>query len=88
MAPSRVTDANVLAIMRRMEAKKQRVRFATAKFRVGQHVRFSKAKMFAKASENNFNTEIFRIVKVIDSRARAVYELEDLNGKPIDGLFH
>jgi hypothetical protein len=72
-----------------MEAKKQRVRFATAKFRIGQHVRFSKSRMmFAKASENNFNTEIFRIVKVIDSRPRAVYDLEDLNGKPIDGLFH
>jgi hypothetical protein len=35
MAPSRMTDADVLAIWRRMEARRQRVRVATAKFRVG-----------------------------------------------------
>jgi hypothetical protein len=35
MAPSRVTDADVLAIWRRMDAKRQRVRVATATFRVG-----------------------------------------------------
>jgi hypothetical protein len=38
MAPSRVTNAEVLAIWRRMEAKRQRVRVATAKFLVGKHV--------------------------------------------------
>jgi hypothetical protein len=58
-------------------------------FRVGQHVRISKYKMkFAKAAEHNFSTEIFRIVKVIHRRTRAVYELEDLNGTPIDGQFY
>jgi hypothetical protein len=72
-----------------MEAKKQRVRFATSKIRVRQHVRISKEKMkFAKATEHNFSTEIFRIVKVIHRRPRAVYELEDLNGTPIDGQFY
>ena len=63
MAPSRVTDSDVLDIWRRMEAKRQRVRFAAAKFRVGQHVRICKEKMkFAKAAEHNFSTEIFKIV--------------------------
>jgi hypothetical protein len=38
MAPSRVTDDDVLAIWRRMETKRQRVRIATVKFRVGQNV--------------------------------------------------
>ena len=42
MAPSRVTDAEVLAIWRRMEDKRQRVRVATAKFRVRKNVRISK----------------------------------------------
>jgi len=52
-------------------------------------VRISKKKMkFAKARGHNFITEIFRIVKVIDRRPRAVYELEDLNGTPIDGQFY
>jgi len=54
-----------------------------------QHVRISKEKMrFAKAAEQNFSTEIFKDAKVIGSRPRAVYELEDLNGTPIDGQFY
>jgi len=67
---------------------RERVGVATAKFRVAQHLRISKEKMkFAKAAELNFSTEIFRIVKVIDRRPRAVYELEELNGT-IDGQFY
>ena len=89
MAPSRVTDANVLTIWRRMEARRLRVRVATSKFCVGQHVRINKEKMkFAKAAELNFSTEIFRIVKVIHRRPRVVYELEYLNGTTINGQFY
>jgi len=91
MAPSRVTDSVVLAIWKRMEAARSGcVRVAkAAAFRVGQHVRFSKEKIrFAKAAEQNFSTEIFRVTKVTDRRPRVVYELEDLNGEPIDGQFY
>ena len=88
MAPSRVTDADFVAIWRWMEAKRQRVRVATAMFRVGQQVQISKEKMkFEKAAENYFSTDIFRIVKIIHGRPRVVYELEDLNGTPIDDHF-
>ena len=70
-------------------SRKQRVRYTTAKFRVGQHVLIIKVKMkFAKAAEHNFSTEIFRIVKVIHRRPQVVYELEDLNGTPIDSQFY
>ena len=52
-------------------------------------MRISKKKMkFAKARGHNFITEIFRIVKVIHRRPRVVYELEDLNGTPMDGQFY
>ena len=89
LVPLRVTDANFLAIWHRMEASWQRVRFATAKFRVGQHVRISNEKMkFAKAAEHNFSTEIFRIVKVIHRRPRVVWELVDVNDTPIDRQFY
>ena len=73
-----------------MEATQGRVRFAkAAAFRVGQHVRISKEKMrFAKAAEQNFSTDIFRVTKVIDGRPRVFYELEDLNGTPIEGQFY
>jgi len=43
---------------------------------------------FAKAAKQNFTTEIFRIVKVIDRRPREVYKVEDLNGTPIDSQFY
>jgi len=89
MAMLRVIYADVLAIWRRIDARRQRVGVASAKFRVGQYVRISKEKMmFAKAAERNFSTEIFRIVKVIHGRPRVVYELEDLNGTPLDGQFY
>jgi hypothetical protein len=69
--------------------RRLRVRVATVKFCVGQHVRISKEKMkFAKAAEHNFSTEIFSIVYVIHRRPRIVYVLEDLNGTQIDGQFY
>jgi len=86
MAPSRVTDSDVLAIWKMMEARRRGVRVAKAEFRVGQHVRISREKMkFAKSAEQNFSTEIFRIARVIERRPRPLYELEDLNGNPIEG---
>jgi len=89
MVPSRVIDADVLTIWRRMEDKRQCVRDATATFHIGQHVRISKGNMeFAKAAEQNFSTQIFRIVKAIHRSPRADYELEDLNGTPIYGQFY
>jgi len=90
MAPSRVTDSDVLAIWKRMEAAPGGVRVAkAATFRVGQHVRISKEKMrFAKVAEQIFSTEIFKVAKVTDRRPRAVYELDDLNGTPIEGQFY
>jgi len=78
MAPSRVTESDVLAIRKMMVAARiGRVRVAkAATFRVGQHIRIRKEKMrFAKATEQNFSTDIFKIAKVIDRRPRSVYEL-------------
>ena len=52
MAPSRVTDSDVLAIVTRIEAWRCGVRVAKAEFRVGQHLRISTEKMtFAKSVE-------------------------------------
>jgi hypothetical protein len=65
LAPSKVTNSDILAIWKRMNKIRQRIRTVTLKFRVGQHVRISRQKMkFAKGSEQNYTTEIFRIIKV------------------------
>jgi hypothetical protein len=88
VAPALVTEKDVLAIWNRMNEKRSRIPVAQPKFRVGQHVRISKEKMkFAKGGEQNYTTEIFRIIKVIRKIPRPVYELEDLNKKVIDGQF-
>jgi len=72
-----------------MNVKRVRIPSVEVKFRLGQHVRISEEKMnFAKASEQNFSTEIFRISKIIYRTPRPAYELEDLNKTPIDGLFY
>jgi len=64
MAPTRVTDSDVLAILKRMS--RRRICVATVKFSVGQHVCISKEKMkFAKGGEQNFFAEVFRITKDI-----------------------
>ena len=53
MVPSHVTDSDILAIWKKMEAKRRRrIRVANVRFSVGQHVRISKEKMeFAKGEE-------------------------------------
>ena len=89
MAPACVTDSDVLAIWKRMKNRQGKMRIKKARCSVGQHVRFSKEKMkFAKRSEQNFSTEVFRIIKVIHRTPRTVYELEDLNKQSIDGQFY
>jgi acetyl-CoA carboxylase carboxyltransferase component len=60
-----------------------------AKYIVGQLVRISKEKVkFTKSAEQNYTTEVFRIIKVIPRNPRPVYELEDLNNKVIDDQFY
>ena len=88
MAPSKVTDSDVLAIWKKAKEKRH-IHRVSAKFHIGQHVRISREKMrFAKGAEQNYSTEIFRIAKVIERSPRPVYELEDLNKTLIDGQFY
>ena len=74
MVSSRVTDSDLRAIWKMMEVRRQGcVRVAKATFRVGHHDRISKENMrFAKAGEQNFGTEIFRVAKINERRPRAV----------------
>jgi hypothetical protein len=82
MPPARVTNSDIHAIWERMNEKRRRIHIAQPKFRVGHHVRISKEKIkSAKGGEQNYTTEVFRIIKVIRRTPRPVYELEDLNQK-------
>jgi len=89
MAPANVTDSVMLAPWKRMQKRRDKVRVQIARYSVGQHVRISKEKAkFTKSAEQNFSTEVFRIIKVIHRTPRPLYELEDLNRKVIDGQFY
>ena len=89
MAPSDVSDTDVLTIWNKMRGKAGKTqRLSKLKFRVGQHVRISKEKMkFAKGGEQNYTTEIFKVRKVVHKTPRPVFELEDLRGREIEGQF-
>jgi hypothetical protein len=86
MAPAKVSDSDVLAIGEKMNEKQGRVPIAEPKFSVGMHVHMKIN--FAKDGEQNYTTEVFRIIKVIRTTPRPMYELEDLNSKVIDGQFY
>jgi hypothetical protein len=43
---------------------------------------------FAKGGDQNYTTEVFRIIKVIFRTPRPVYELQDLNRSVIDCQFY
>jgi hypothetical protein len=88
MVPTKVNDLDKLTVWWRMNHRR-RVRSVKAKFQIGQHVRISKEKMkFAKGTEQNYKTEIFRIIKVIHRILHPVYELEDLNKILINRQFY
>ncbi|XP_067204506.1 uncharacterized protein [Linepithema humile] len=60
-----------------------------AKYHVGDHVRISRAKVvFEKGYEARWSEEIFRIHRILDWRKPRVYELSDLAGEVIDGIFY
>ena len=90
MAPADVSDTDVLTIWNKMRGKAGKTqRLSKLKFRVGQHVRISKEKMkFAKVGEQNYTTEIFKVRKLVHRTPRPVFELEDLRGQEIEGLFY
>ena len=73
MAPAIVTHSDILALWRRMQKRQGKVHVKAARYSVGQHVRISKGKAkFGKSAEQNFSTEIFRIIKVIHRTPRPV----------------
>jgi hypothetical protein len=90
MAPSLVSDKDVLHKWERMRKRQAKIRKAKAPpiYSVGQTVRISKEKMrFARGFEQNLTLQAFRI-KVLRRSPRPVYELEDLRGESVDGQFY
>jgi hypothetical protein len=59
------------------------------KFKLGDLVRITKEKVkFAKGYEQTFLTEMFRVAKVIKRVPQPVYEMTDMQDRPIEGTFY
>ena len=91
MSPNNVNQNNILQVYHNTYGKMKlidKTLYKKPKLRVDDYVRLSKGKAtFEKGYEANYTEEIFKIKKVI-GHTIPVYEIEDLNGQPIDGKFY
>lgn len=88
MAPAAVTIYNAQQAKRNMDSR-YKTPERKPKYSVGNLVRISRTKgTFEKGYEANWSEEIFKIIKILKHRKPPVYELEDLNGELIDGIFY
>jgi hypothetical protein len=69
-----------------MNSRRAKIPQGRVKFNVRDHVRITKEKVVAKGYEQTFSTEIFRVVNVIPRVPQPVYELSDLQARPIEGV--
>lgn len=86
-APADVDEAEALKIREKMIEQSHEGRHQD--FQEGDHVRIAKMKgTFEKGYETNFTDEIFKITNTIPKGRRTMYQLEDLAGEPVTGLFY
>ena len=73
----------------RLKGLRSKIPEGRVKFKIGDLVRIAKEKLkFAKGYEQNYSTEIFYAVKFINRKPQPVYELTDLNNRPIEEQFY
>jgi hypothetical protein len=89
MVPCKVSAANVYFARHRVNSLRAKIPISQVKFKENDHVRISKQKaLFAKGYEQTFSTEIFRVAKVFQRKPQPVYQLTDLQDRPIEGHFY
>jgi hypothetical protein len=83
-----VNPTNIYSVWQRLNARRTKIPQGVVKFKVGDHIRITTKKVkFAKGYEQTFSTIIFRVVKVFQRMPQPVYELPDLQDRPIAGQF-
>ena len=89
MSPTKVNPTNIYSVRLKMNSLRAKIPQVRVKFKEGDLVRKTKGKVkFAKGYEQNFSTEIFRVVKVIQRLPQPVYEVSDLQARHIEGQFY
>ena len=80
---------NVVQAYQNLAQRYNTVRVRYPKYKVGDLVCVSRAKLvFKKAYESGWTLELFRILRISTERQPPVYTLEDLDGEPIEGFFY
>ena len=87
-SPETVSLLNVGTVRRKLYGEINSAAPEKFKFRVGDHVRLSLWKrLFKKLYKMNWTEEIFQITRQL-SRTPAVYTVQDLLERPIEGTFY
>ena len=85
--PADVDVMNAENVWRKMYRYKRKIKRKKPAFKVGDHVRISKAKKtFEKGYKSNYTREIFKVTRVYKKRLPE-YKLHDLLGDEILGHF-
>ena len=88
MPPSKVNPSNIYSVWKRMNSLWVKIPEGRVKYKAANLLRITKENVkFAKGYEKTFSTEIFRVVKDIQRLHQPVYELSDLQGRPIEVSF-
>jgi hypothetical protein len=86
--PSKVNPTNIHSVWRKVNSLRSKIPHGHVKYKVGDHVRITRQKVkFAKGYEQNYSTEIFRVVKVIHRDPQTFYYRSCLIDRLIDGNF-
>lgn len=89
MTPASVTWYNANVARENVKKRYKIKRKKRCKYAVGDHVRISQEKkVFGKGYEGGWSIEVYKIVRISQTRNPVVYYLEDLKQEPIDCFFY
>jgi transposase InsO family protein len=88
MAPANVKPTDEIYIRQKLYGLKGKEKSKKYKYRIGDHVRISKAKrVFKKGYLPNWTEEVF-IISNRTNRTEPIYHIKDLNEEKIEGTFY
>lgn len=89
LTPAEVTVDTAAKVREKMIERQSKIPYRTVKYAVNDLVRISKQKdVFRKGYESGYTDEVFVIVHVARQRLPTVYEVADLSGEEVDGIFY
>lgn len=89
MTPASVNLQNAAIARKNLNQRYGQCSRKPPRYKVGDIVRISRFRsVFSKAYEGGWTDELFKIVRISESRSPHVYFLKDLDGEEIDGIFY